>query len=660
MKTQNEFLEALEEELRFLKGKEIHEILKHYREKIDTEIDYGTPEEKIIKNLPLPADIANDIYKARGISFLEIQKKKYRKKEIIRAILSAFIIAFMTILFIGVSSFLGYITFNFNKLFINLSSFKESLDIILIAALIITLDIVMISIFVFIIDLFYIIITTFLLNILKASKKTYRVHYKFQDFTISGAIKDKCKKKNVVAIILASSAALCVIIFGASLFTKGYIYRSFNNIPLNNKVLEYDSNIKNISIAGSNANIRFEIDEELDHLKVTYNYEFNQDVPITLNDSTLSIDNVGSQSFGLFGLLDEPYPNIIFTLPSAEYLKELNIKLDAGSIYLKEIQNISLKVNVDIYDSQVYLENTNLKELAINGYKTDVKLANLDKEQQYFRINNLNITSSIGSIAMEGMSIDKFVLKNINTDCVIKKCQINDFDFETNNGKTIFYEVCGKTLNYVTRSANNILDDITYTNAYFEANRASSISVTRLMVQEKLTLTAFTGGSITISRLKATETLLSKSDDQAITGNIILNYVNRDDIIGENDPSELVESKNKYNAYKVVNTKISGSSEGSIYINRSTIEEINIKQTSAALQVSDSEIVKKATFDVDTAKNLTFTDVTGTDIHFVLKHTKLVYYNSDNNLNNTKCYVKFIGASYGIDSNIKPEVEQGE
>lgn len=660
MKTQNEFLEALEEELRFLKGKEIHEILKHYREKIDTEIDYGTPEEKIIKNLPLPADIANDIYKSKGISYLEIQKKKYRQKEVVKAVLSAFIILFMTILFVGVTSFFVYAAVGFNKMFVEIGSFNKSLDTILIGSLIIALDICILSILVFVFDLFYIIITTFLINILKASKKTYKVHYKFQDFTISGTIKDKCKKKNVIAIILASSAALSVIIFSASLLSKGYVYRSFNNVPLNSVDKEIKENIKNINIVGTNANIRFEIDEELDNLVVSYGYEFNKNIDITSKEGNLDIKNIGSKSFGLFGLLDEPYSTITFIMPSAEYLRNINITLDSGSVYLKQILNISLSVNLNIYDNQIYLENTNLKELVIDGYKTDTKIANLDKDVDYFRINNLTVNVSSGSLAMEGISVNNFIFENLNADCVIKKCQINDFYFKTNNGKTIFYEVSGKTIKYVTRSANNILDDIEFANAYFEANRASSIYITRLMVQEKLTLATYTGGSITISRLKAKETVFGENEDDVVTGNIVLNYVNRDDIIGDNDPNELVESKNKYNAFKVVNTSIIGRSEGAIYINRSTIEELNIKQIASALQVSDSEIVKKAVFDVDTAKNLTFTDVIGTDIHFVLKHTKLVYYNSDNNLNNTKCYVKFIGASYGIDSNIKPEVDQGE
>ena len=659
MKTQNEFLEALEEELRFLKAKEIHEILKHYRDKINSEIDYGTPEEKIISNLPLPKDIANDIYKARGISFLEIQKKKYRQKEIANAILSGFIISLMLVLFVSIVSFFGYTIVGFNKLLTGLSFFNSSLDQVLVVLLVLMLDIAMLAIFVFVIDLFYIIISHFLVNILKAIKKTYRVHYKFQDFSISGSLKNKAKNKNVIAIALAGSATLALIIFGASLFTKGYIYRSFNDLPLNVVEKQYNDNIKDINITGTNANIRFEVNEELDDIKVEYKYEFNDKIDINIDEFTLNIKNIGSKSFGLFGLLDEPSPIVVITLPSAEYIKNINVQLDQGSLYLKKVLNIGLSVNVDIYNSEVYIEDSNLKALTVDSYKTNIKIANLDNKQEYYRINNLKIETSTGSFAMEGISVNEFNYENVSTKTVIKRCQINTFNFKTDNGNTVFYEVEGKKINYITRSANNILDDIEYANASFEANRASSITITRLMVEGDLSLTSYTGGIITISRLKAKTTYLGK-EDSPLTGNIILNYINQDDILTEKDTEELVVSKTTYNDFNVSNTKIVGYSEGAIYINRSIIENINLKQTSSALQVSDTNIKGYAMFNVDSAKNLTFTDVIGTDIHFVVKHTKIVYYNSDNNLLNTKFYVKYEGASYGCDSNIKPEVEPNE
>ena len=112
MKTQNEYLETLEEELRYLKQQEINEIVKHYRDKINLEIDYGNSEEKIIKNLPNPKSIAKEIYDSRGISYLEIQKRKYRRKEILQAILSGVIISLMVVLFLGITTFIGLSCFN--------------------------------------------------------------------------------------------------------------------------------------------------------------------------------------------------------------------------------------------------------------------------------------------------------------------------------------------------------------------------------------------------------------------------------------------------------------------------------------------------------------------------------------------------------------------
>ena len=65
--TKKEFLEALVEELRYLPAKQVNEVLKHYRDKIDVEIDYGTPEEKVIENMKTPKEIAENIYKMHGV-----------------------------------------------------------------------------------------------------------------------------------------------------------------------------------------------------------------------------------------------------------------------------------------------------------------------------------------------------------------------------------------------------------------------------------------------------------------------------------------------------------------------------------------------------------------------------------------------------------------
>lgn len=681
MKTQNEFLEALEEELRFLKAKEVHEIVKHYRDKINTELDYGTPEAKIIKELPLPADIANDIYKSKGISYLEIQKKKYRQKEIIKSILSGCIITLMLVLFVGIAVFFGNSIFNYNKLLLEVSSFKEYLDSILMVGLVLALDICAIAILVFVIDLFYILISNFLVNILKSIKKTYRVHYKFQDFSISGIIKNKCKKKNVVAIVLAGSATIALIVSFASLFTKGYIYRSLNNIPVNVIEKQYDEKIKDINIIGSNANITFLIDEKQEQINVVYKYEFNDKINIEQDEWALNIKDVSSKSFGLLGMLDEPTPIIEITLPSAEYLKNINVDLDKGSLYLKKISNISLIVKADIYDGKIYVEDSNIDELTVTSYKTDIKIANLSNEQQYFRINKLFIGISeedylveqetlknnqplknkktgigMGSLAMQGISVNEFVYRNVTVRSTIRTCQLNSLVFESNNGETFIYDIEGNDLSFTTQALNTTLENITYKNTTFETHNAGQIYVTRLMVEEKTTLRTYSKSLIEVSRLKSKETEIDVK-----SGSVILNYVNNEEIIKDDltySKDELV-AINEYNDYKVANTKLIGESHGFVYINRSVLEEVDLKQISSSLQVSQTDIVKHAKFNIDTAQNLTFTDVTGTDIHFELKHTKLIYRNDSDEAKakQTKIYTKQLAANYGYEINVPREDE---
>ena len=668
MKTQNEFLEALEEELRFLKAKEVHEIVKHYRDKINTELDYGTPEAKIIKELPLPADIANDIYKSKGISYLEIQKKKYRQKEIAKAILSGCIITLMLVLFIGLCVFFGNFIFNFNKLLLEVSSFKEYLDLILMVGLVLALDICAMAILVFVIDLFYILISNFLVNILKSIKKTYRVHYKFQDFSISGLIKSKAKKKNVVLIVLVASATLSLVISCASLFSKGYIYRSLNNVPVNVIEQKYDSKIQNINISGSNANITFLIDEKQDQINVLYKYEFNDKLDIKQNEWTLNIKDVNSKSFGLLGMLDEPTPIIEITLPSAEYLKNINVNLNKGSLYLKKISNVSLVVKTDIYDGKIYVEDSNLNELSVESYKADIKIANLGNEQEFYRINKLYIGTNekdyleektstgiaMGSLAMQGISTNEFIYRNATTRTTIKDCQFNLFDFKTENGATSVYNIQGNDLKFVSKSTNNILENLTYKKVNIVANNAGQIYITRLMALEQVTLTTNSKGFIEISRLKAKETTLAIN-----SGSLVLNYINVDEEIKDSYTNELANLIQKYNDFKVVNTSLKGESKGFVYINRSKLENVDFKQISSSLQVSQTDIVKHAKFNIDTAQNLTFTDVTGTDLHFELKHTKLIYRNDSDEAKakQTKIYTKQLAANYGYEINVPREDE---
>ena len=66
---QREFLTQLAEELKYLKPKDQNEVIKFYQQKINTAIDYGEKEEKVIASFPSPKAIAEDIYKTKGVAY---------------------------------------------------------------------------------------------------------------------------------------------------------------------------------------------------------------------------------------------------------------------------------------------------------------------------------------------------------------------------------------------------------------------------------------------------------------------------------------------------------------------------------------------------------------------------------------------------------------
>lgn len=656
MKTQKQFFEALEEELRYLKAQEINEIIKHYRDKINTELDYGVDEEKIIKNLPEPHDIAKEIYQSRGISFLEIQKRKYRRKEIATAIVSSLIIVLLAFLFISVNVFIGKIFLDINKLFSNILVFKSILDIILTISIVISLDIVILSIYIFIIDLFYIIITHFLSNVLKAIKKTNKLQYKFLDFSISGKIKNLCKGKNALAILLICFIGLALLLGTGSLFTKGYIYRSFNNAPSFVKNYEFDERIKDINVNGTNANVSIEVDQEIEKIVVEYGFEFASDVSINIIDACLDIKNVGSKTFGMFGLLDEPTPLVKIKLPSISYLRNINITLNEGTIYLKELQNPSLNVNLDIYSNEIYLENPNLGKLVINEcYKTNTKIANLKETDEMSWITTIDIFASTGSIALEKVKANDFTITNDAAKIVMKTCDVENLKIKNTGGNVLLYNVFGSNLDYESNSQNNILDDLMFEQANFTSNKAGTITITRLATRINAKFTTHVSGNIIVSRIKSKKITVNNE-----SGNIIFNYINQNDVTSEKDNEETINIKQKYNSFTVGDTTLEGVSNGPLYINRSILNNVNLEQNKTSLQISDSSITNKAVFNVNNAKNLTFTNVTGLNTHFILKDTELVYYNEVQNSSDTKFYVKFLSASLRPDTNVNWEVEADE
>ena len=111
MKTAIEYLQALEEELKYLPQKEVRNVLKVYQEKINNALDYGDPIEKILKDLPAPKDIAKGIYDSKKVNYLDRRQREYRRKELVNSLTSLLLAVIVTLVFVGIVGYLVVVSF---------------------------------------------------------------------------------------------------------------------------------------------------------------------------------------------------------------------------------------------------------------------------------------------------------------------------------------------------------------------------------------------------------------------------------------------------------------------------------------------------------------------------------------------------------------------
>lgn len=641
MKSQNEYLQELEEELRYLKPKEINEIVKHYRDKISVEIDYGVSEEKVIEQLPNPSDVAKNIYDSRGISYLEIQKRRYRRKQIVNAIISCIILVVLAVLFTSLLSYLAITTVNMNTLIGRAIAFEKMLDTILTVLFVILYDILLILALIYIIDLVYILCSYFLINVLKTFKKTYKTYYKFQDFTINGFLSKKTKIEKFPLKAIGIVGILLVIVLISSVSTKGYVYRALMDKPEFSEILEYDLNTKEININANDANVYFVIDESTNKVSVNYQYEFKNTFDLNYQEKVLTINKNSVTSFDIFKLLDEPTPIIYITLPSLEYLKKINIKIEqSGIVSFKDINTLSLETSIDLYSGRIYLENVNAATFKIDTFKADIKIANTTEEEDMFWINNLDINVDMGSVSIEGYRFNKLDLVNSRASLVLSKLEIREFILNNGAGSIVMNEISGRMLDYTSKTSVNRIYDLVYDEATIKLFATCSLDVTRMYVKNDLKVNLSNQSSFLARYLKTNNLAITSSNST-----IIIYDFNHNVEITEED--QLKDLKETFNSYQVTKPKVSiENTSGDTLIDSSNIDTLELNQKGKQIELSNINL-NKLTLTADNVKIVEASEVYGNDVFFILYSSKLKYYN-DNDTNQYR--IKYTGTS-GIETN---------
>ena len=207
MKTAIEYLQALEEELKYLSSKEVHNVIKVYQEKINNALDYGDPIEKILKDLPSPASIAKGIYDSKKVNYLDRRQKEYRRKELVNSLTSLILAVIVILVFLGIVGYLTVVSFGMLEI---LPKFNGA-DKIIMSGFVISYLITMLLVAVYLVDL-GLLITTFLLSKFLSAFKNLKIDYEsFQSFSLTGLVDQLLKKKNVIGKTLLVVVLIVVL-----------------------------------------------------------------------------------------------------------------------------------------------------------------------------------------------------------------------------------------------------------------------------------------------------------------------------------------------------------------------------------------------------------------------------------------------------------------
>ena len=529
--TMNEFLITLEEELKYLPKKKRQVIINIYRDKINTEIDLGTDEEKITNLFPKPELIAADIYEKEGIDYLTRRKKKMKSDDAFKMIICSFVLL-LTVSAIIVLT--GYIGFSFYKLIYLVTLMTNVKDFIFILILVISLIVTILLIYLYLIDIFILIFNFLLDTILRPFNK----QFKFYDFSIIDFIEGKLKKDKLFKKLLIGFFISTILIAITNYCLQTYFYRSYNQeVPTNiNQVID----LSNYQTAES---FKIDVDEADIYIKSGDKYEmkvvseFNKNISLKYEDGILNVASDEIKTFDLFNFLKEPKPIYEITIP---YDKKVSVVENDGIV---QIENVKLEyLYVKLFQGNLILKNSIINESIIKSSNAGINF--LDSE-----INMLQIESASGNINFENIVSTTFNVNNISTTMNVKNLVLKDFNLTSSKGDLF-------------------IDGINCNNINVEAG-TGEIEINNVNCLNKIYMVSSSNANLTLGNANA---LITEST--AINGNIVYHNVNAKTTI-------------KTGATALIN-KCSGEYDVTCYGNFLTIQEC--KFTKAIINAQKTEV----------------------------------------------------------------------
>lgn len=472
-KTQEEYLLALAEAIKYLNPKDATKVLRYYETRITNAIEYGEKEEDVIRNLPDIETVSKETYESHGVNYLAMRKKLMKRKEIINNIIGIIVSFFIVVGFLVIMFFLGQSIINMFTLLINVIKSSSGIDVFITPCAILLYILCILLLIVYVLDLFLILIANFLGPVIKL--KDQDKHRKIFTFTVTGFIEDKCKHQKVQPKLLISFIVLLIICICVSYSTNGYFKKSLNDTPSHLATKTFEDNFTDIIIKGYNGNIYFKSTDS-NTLTLEHQYEFEHNLNLTIENNALNINLEMTKAYDVFNLLNEPTQNLIFYIPNNFTNKNILIEMDKSTIDISDISNIN---NMDLSvetKGTISVVNSKLSNLNVKGYEINLGIAKTEiSDKSYIE------TSKGQTLVQQESKLNNVVVINNSSYVKFDNSTIQNLKIENASGTIEFMKISGTSLDIKSRQSVNTYEDCEYDNIQLNVSNSSKLTLTRIL-----------------------------------------------------------------------------------------------------------------------------------------------------------------------------------
>lgn len=438
----SEYLIALYEELKYLPKKKREQIINLYRDKMNTMLDSGEPELKVVSAFKSPQELANQIYHEEGIDYLTRYKKQKKLKDLFTIIISIALILLVVAAAFTLSYLLIYSIIKLSKLLFLL---EGAFEIVLMSLLIVSYDITILLVLFYLVDLFLLTFNLLMDNIYKA----IGTEYKLFEFSLTDILDNIFKKKHISSKILAGFAIGTIILFVCNFACKTYFYRSFTQTTPDNYSVDYY--LDNFLLKNE---IQLEIDEAIiyikngDEFKLTVQSEFERNVEFVESIENLKITTDKIKKFDFLNLLEEPLPVFTLYIPKD---KNISINLTDGNIYIQDL--VLNNLNIDILYGNAICNKISTNEVNVKTKKAGVNISGSN-------MGPLNVIAEEGQVYLNDNIVAKLNILTDNASLDFQKINAGNVKITNEQAKFYFNDINSSLFDLEINSASGEMKNI--------------------------------------------------------------------------------------------------------------------------------------------------------------------------------------------------------